>query len=319
MNDESRPAVQAHPERTAPAPAWALMLLAVLSLAAGAARAADGCPGLWSGLAHYAGSHETLGLLAEEEVLASLQALVGPELQHLNANLSVVAPVELKDCHLVASGDAAHHVSEEAAIVDLALGDGRITAAILSNRRIVIHTGDPVAAHLPASITAWIGSHRQYIDNGSDKLRIVLPRTDNVRVAASQDAQFAAAAQCRLTLDGQPTAAQRAAIERAAGVDLREMRATNGHDVALGVAARDLNDDGRPDLLVHFGHVAYCGTAGCSGIGLLATEGGYANRAFALPNFFESVTVLKTKHGNMHDLRFDDSRYAFTWKRGQYQ
>lgn len=288
-------------------------------LAAGAARATDGSPGRCCDRARYAGIRDTPVLRVGQEVLARSQSLRGPELQHLNSNRPVVAPIEPNDRDLMAADCIAYHISEQAAIVDFAPGDRRITPALVSGRRIDMHAGGPEMANPPASIAAWTGSHCQYVAENQDNRETVLLCADNARATASPDAPFAAAERSRLTLDGQPTAAQRQAIERASGVDFREVLATNGQDIALGIAAYDLNDDGRPDLLVQFGHVAYCGTAGCSGIGLLATERGYTDRAFVLPNFFESVTVLKSKHGGMHDLRFDNSSHVFSWNRGQYR
>jgi hypothetical protein len=102
-----------------------------------------------------------------------------------------------------------------------------------------------------------------------------------------------------------PTPAQTAAIRRAAAGDIKEFNhpEQGGYRVALA----DLNDDGRPDLLVQYDDMAFCGSAGCSGAIVMATPHGYANRKIDLPNFGGDISVLAGKHHGMHDLRFGDS------------
>lgn len=295
------------------------MLILVAACLATPARAAQTCAGALQGLSHYAGSGDTIQLMAEPAVKRRLDALLGLQGPHLQSNLGVVGAVELDACHLVVSGGAPHLGGEEEAIVDIALADGRVTAAILSKRQIALFTDSPAAASQPHSILVWIRAHRDAIVHGPQGLRIVLPRPDNARLAQAQAAKFSGAVYTTVSLEGQATPQQRAAVERVMGKELREMQASNGSPVGLSVANVDLNGDGRPDLLVSLEHTAYCGSAGCSGIGILATPTGYATKSFSLPNFNGTVHVLKAVHDGMHDLRFDKSRYIFTWKGGQYR
>jgi hypothetical protein len=104
---------------------------------------------------------------------------------------------------------------------------------------------------------------------------------------------------------GTPTAGQTVAIRRAAADDIKEFnhRGEQGYLVALA----DLNDDGRADLLVQYDDAAFCGSAGCSGVIVMATADGYARTAIGLPNFLGEIDVLSPMHHGMHDMKFGDS------------
>lgn len=115
----------------------------------------------------------------------------------------------------------------------------------------------------------------------------------------------------------QPTLAQNAAIRRAAADDIKEFNHPRQNDWIVNQA--DLNDDGRPDLLVQYTYDStFCGSRGCSGVIVMATPAGYATKAVSLPNFMGEMDILGAKHHGMHDLRFDDAHYVFKWNGKAY-
>lgn len=94
-----------------------------------------------------------------------------------------------------------------------------------------------------------------------------------------------------------PTPAQIAAIRRAAGSDLD---GCTQH--CFDVRMVDLNDDGRPDLIVRYTNVpGACSLNGCSGIVVMTVPGGYSTRHVRLPTS-SGFSVLPGKHHGVHDL-----------------
>ena len=120
---------------------------------------------------------------------------------------------------------------------------------------------------------------------------------------------------------GKETAIVRAVLGKSFGKEWSDFEKSAGRPVTFRVGHADLNGDGRPDLLIHLEDDAfgYCGSHGCSGYAILATQEGYAAKVINLATFYEAVTVLPAAHRGMHDLRYDDSRYIFRWTGTQYQ
>ncbi len=118
--------------------------------------------------------------------------------------------------------------------------------------------------------------------------------------------------------DEKPTPQIRAFVKKALGSEWPDIESVEGHRVDFGVGHADLNDDGRPDLLIHYTESSDCGSLGCAGAAFLATSDGYAPRPIDLPHFYQRVVVLPKTHKGMHDLRFDDAHYIFRWKGSQY-
>jgi hypothetical protein len=118
-----------------------------------------------------------------------------------------------------------------------------------------------------------------------------------------------------------PTAALNAAIRRAVADDIKEF--THPDKDGWIVAQADLNDDGRPDLLVQYSDSGFCGSLGCSGAIVMATADGYADKAIdSLPNFVGDMDVLASKHHGMHDLHMADAKdsdYSLQWDGMEYR
>lgn len=113
-----------------------------------------------------------------------------------------------------------------------------------------------------------------------------------------------------------PTPAQTAAIRRAAASDIKEFN--HPEREGYSVATADLDDDGRPDMLVQYSDSAFCGSSGCSGLIVMATPHGYSAKAIGLPNFYGEIDVLASKHGGMHDLQYGDSP-VWKWDGKEYR
>lgn len=112
-----------------------------------------------------------------------------------------------------------------------------------------------------------------------------------------------------------PTATQAAAIRRAAASDIAEF--IHHDQKGYVVAEADLNDDGRPDLLVQYDDIAFCGASGCSGVIVMATANGYSGAPIDLPNFYGEIDILPSSHQGMHDLRYGDSP-VWVWNGKEY-
>jgi hypothetical protein len=124
-----------------------------------------------------------------------------------------------------------------------------------------------------------------------------------------------------VSFDVTPTAAQRAAIQTAAASDFADVQQVAGRKLEYTVAQADLNDDGRPDLLVQYLDAYFCGTGGCSTVLVMATPQGYADKALPLQVLVqpgEKLTVLSTGHKGMRDLRYE-SAYISHWTGKAYQ
>lgn len=114
-----------------------------------------------------------------------------------------------------------------------------------------------------------------------------------------------------------PTPAQDAAIRRATASDLKD--ALHPDQPLYAVAEADLNDDGRPDLLILYTYASgYCGSSGCSGVIVMATSRGYARTTIGLPNFGGNLAVLAATHHGMHDLQFNGDSPIWHWNGRAY-
>lgn len=114
-----------------------------------------------------------------------------------------------------------------------------------------------------------------------------------------------------------PTVARTAAIRRATANDLEEP--LHPDQPLYSVALADLNNDGRADLLIQYTYASgFCGSAGCSGMVVMATPSGYARKGVGLPNFGGELDVLPSLHQGMHDLQFNGDSPVWTWDGKQY-
>lgn len=131
----------------------------------------------------------------------------------------------------------------------------------------------------------------------------------------------AARADTVVSFDITPTAAQRAAIQTAAASDFVDVRNITGRELDYAVGQADLNDDGRPDLLVQYLDAYFCGSGGCSTVLVMATAQGYAAHALPLQVLVqpgEKLTVLDTSRDRMRDLGYKTG-YISHWNGGRYE
>src|SRR3546814_16779475 len=125
----------------------------------------------------------------------------------------------------------------------------------------------------------------------------------------------AADAAATVKFDLKPTAVQDNAIRLAAAADIADYIHPTGDDYVVGQA--DLNDDGRPDLIVRYDDIGFCGSSGCSGVIVMATAHGSASKTVRVHNF-TTMEVLQNKHHGMHEPHFDDAAYIFKWNGTAY-
>jgi len=131
----------------------------------------------------------------------------------------------------------------------------------------------------------------------------------------------AARADSVVSFDVDPTDSQRAAIRRAAAADFVDAQEVTGRALEYAVGQADLNDDGRPDLLVQYVDAYFCGSGGCSTVLVMATPEGYSAKALRLLVLVqpgEQLTVMDTQHLGMRDLRYE-SGYVSTWNGEAYR
>ncbi|WP_147385470.1 hypothetical protein [Oleomonas cavernae] len=124
-----------------------------------------------------------------------------------------------------------------------------------------------------------------------------------------------AAAETVVAPDKVPTPAQKKAVEKVIEQAL-DTDMPSVEDFLVGTV--ELNDDGRPDLIIHMQGIEWCGSSGCAAFAILATTQGFSSKPIEFPNFGERVTVRDAVHKGMHDLSFDDSRHVFVWTGKQY-
>lgn len=304
----------------------------LLVLAALAFNASAACSGKLASLQSYAGKYRGDADVLDAHALATILArLPGNAALHLNRNLDVTGPVELADCHLVLAGNAPHMGTEQDAMLDVGLDTGTVIAAIHGGGRIDIylladHATTPRWETLPRKLREWAvradmgfpqQPPRDLVQPGSVRLHAI-----TVTAAPATTVPRTTAKPRSINFDSgatKPTPAQAAAIKRAAGDDITQPLPGHAGEPLYSMALADLNDDGRADLIVQYSYAAgACGSAGCSGIIVMATAQGYAHKAIGLPNF-TTLAVLPTTHGGMHDLQFDGDSPVWIWNGKDYE
>jgi hypothetical protein len=301
------------------------LALVLLALAALPPTAAAACSGRYSSMQSYAGKTiYATHFLDTPPVAARLAQLSGKTQLHLKRNLDVSGPLKLVDCHLVATGNAPHMGTGQDAMLDVDLDSGTTIAAIHGGGRIDIHVlADPVVAAprwdaLPRDLREWavradMGFPQQPPTN--------LAQPSSVRLHAPPPAPANAVAKAASTpveidFGIKPDAAQTAAIRHAAGDDIADCKQQDAD--CYSVALADLNDDGRADLIVQYAYASgFCGSAGCSGMIVMATPHGYAGDGIGLPNFGTLAVLPATQHG-MHDLQFNGDSPIWQWTGKDY-
>lgn len=118
-----------------------------------------------------------------------------------------------------------------------------------------------------------------------------------------------------------PDSAQAAAIRRAAAGDFADVRRTEGHTLEYWLGLADLNGDGRPDLIVQYHDIGFCGTAGCGLVVVLATPQGWARATLPVQAYLQpgdDLVALPSRHHGMRDLRYPTG-YVSTWDGSKYR
>lgn len=307
-----------------------VLILVLLVFAAIPPIASATCTGKFAALQSYAGKYRADDDLLNAPALAALLGrLPGDERLHLRRNLDVSGPAVLEACHLIVSGNASHMGTEQDAMLDVDLASGTAIAAIHAGGRIDIYlladqaSAAPSWKVLPQAIREWavradMGFPTQQPRNLAQpaSVRLHAPSAE----PAPQHARTAAATIVKINFGKdaiKPTPAQNAAIRRAAADDLKN--AIHPGQPLYAVALADLDGDGRSDLLVQYTYASgFCGSAGCSGIIVMATPHGYASKAIDdLPYFYSEIDVLASKHHGMHDLQYGDSP-VWQWSGKEY-
>src|SRR3546814_17046922 len=104
-----------------------------------------------------------------------------------------------------------------------------------------------------------------------------------------------------VNFDVEPTAVQNAAIRRALAADIKDFY--HPEDDRWQVAQADLDDDGRPDLLVQYADSNFCGSLGCVGAIVMAPTDVYANKAIGgLPHFAGVLAANAGTPPGQHNL-----------------
>jgi len=115
-----------------------------------------------------------------------------------------------------------------------------------------------------------------------------------------------------VSVDGAPTPAETAAIQRALGSEYAD-------EAPFAVGHADLNGDHRPDLIARSKNRDFCTAHGCDTYALLATASGYLGKAVGLAYAHGDVIVLPSVHQGMHDLRYEGGSHRFRWNGAEYR
>lgn len=130
-------------------------------------------------LLKYAGAYDTDALLQEPAVKKQLQALVGPQLRHLQQNLNVKGSVDVIAGALAVSGNAPHGGTEEEAIVCVAPPGTVVEAAIYSKGIITIYANAEKYEYLMLCTKDWVTqANSKHADRTTapKNVRLVRPR-----------------------------------------------------------------------------------------------------------------------------------------------
>lgn len=296
-----------------------LVVLSALLWPALPAVAGTACSGRLASLASFAGQYlANHNLLAAPEVVARLDRLPLDQRLQVRRFLDVSGPIQLHECHLVVTGSEPHMGGERDEMLDVDLRSGTLIAALHDQGRIdILVIGDPTAAtpasgwnDLPTGMREWAVR----ADMGFPKQAprsLAMPASVHIQVVSDTPSTEREPVAIKIADIEQPTAAQVAAIRRASGSDLAICQ-----DDCFSVSSADLNDDGRPDLIVQYGD-GFCGSAGCSGIIVMATRSGYSNHSIQLA-IHHDIAVLSSTHHGMHDLQYDGDSPIWTWNGRDY-
>lgn len=254
--------------------------------------AAAACSGKYASLASYAGKPAGDSHFFAEPVIAARLKAFDPGGDFLRKRFAAGGPIRLLHCHLMLSSST---TGKWFNMLDFDLASGILTRATSDPRQHLNEVeliGDPAAAPPTATWSALPEGVRRWVVEANARF----PKQPPASLAMPRGVRVYAAPTAASTTASTPNAAQIAAIRRAAGRDL-DGCTQDCFDVRLV----NLNDDGRPDLLVRYTGIRFCGVANCSGIAVMSTPGGYSTRKVELPSSV-GCGVLPTTHHGVHDL-----------------
>lgn len=110
-------------------------------------------------LAPTIGTYRHGEVLADPDVQAALAALLPPAaLAAMALNLTVAAPIDFIDGHLILSGNRPHHGDEDTASVWIKIYDGAVRVILQQGGKTTLYAREEMFQHLPLGLRAALAT-----------------------------------------------------------------------------------------------------------------------------------------------------------------